>query len=457
MGTSSHLSSRPTFALIISGRKASMDDLLFPKKDSMKPPILVTSCWGCGVEQGDGERFKQCPKCVEYKLVPAKFCSNQCFHSSWRRHKVWHTEQARTIIQSANLQGPSESALQSLAERSEYDSCLAQASRAMSNADLISARTILQKAIKLDPTRPEAYHNLATCAMASGHRIQTAFYFERSIERWALVALTGVIGGREIEKERHPFWAMEQWSSTIDFLTRDLVSEEMKEQKKPEWFQNDGLLKLVTAIALKSCDSEYSVKKKARLSLLRAFAINGIIKDGNFQTNAPIPPDLSSDELLDAAGCFRFVVATARAGNDLGLRDEDIDAYNAHIRVCTNLATLKMTEEVNKMSMSRESKRQSVPAVGSWVVCRAAKHKALPNVHFENSFGQVIGSLNTDGMIPVKVQGATADTTVMLSPVNLVQSPQNEQSNALVACLERETQWKFMASIFEGLVEQGLL
>jgi len=56
------------------------------------PPVV---CWGCGVAEAAGAaRFQRCPKCLEIKRIPAKFCSKACFASAWPRHKQWHADGA---------------------------------------------------------------------------------------------------------------------------------------------------------------------------------------------------------------------------------------------------------------------------------------------------------------------------------------------------------------------------
>jgi len=436
-----------------------MEDLFFSKSDSNKKAAAkpATTCWACGVEQGRGERFKQCPKCVEYKVIPAKFCSDACFHSSWKRHKAWHAEQKRQLSQVASLPHNPE-ALAAFAQRSEYDAHLAEANTRINTVDIVGATNVLRKAVTLDSSRPEAYFDLAICSEASGHRKQAAFYYERSIERWALVALTGVIGGGEIEQERHPCWSLEQWSTAIDFVTRMYLTQEFVNHSKPEWFRVDGLLKIVSKIAVDftKADAKSSMKKKARLSLLQAFAASGIISGGTFHKESSLVGTQSSEDLLEAAACFRFVVVAARAGTDLGLRSQDIDAYSSHVRTCTNLAELKMTQEVSRLGIGGEVSRPATPTVGSWVAIYSRQDESLSDA-LNGKFGQVLGVPNGEGKVPVKVQDMVEDGPQLLSPASLVESPQNTRANALVACLESDTQWTFMGSIFEALNEQGIL
>ena len=56
------------------------------------PPVV---CWGCGAAETAGAaQFQRCPKCLEIKRIPAKFCSKACFASAWPRHKQWHADVA---------------------------------------------------------------------------------------------------------------------------------------------------------------------------------------------------------------------------------------------------------------------------------------------------------------------------------------------------------------------------
>ena len=48
------------------------------------------ACWGCGLEPPTGTHFKRCPTCVDLKLPPAPFCSEECQAEHWPRHKQLH-------------------------------------------------------------------------------------------------------------------------------------------------------------------------------------------------------------------------------------------------------------------------------------------------------------------------------------------------------------------------------
>ena len=65
--------------------------------------IPVICCWGCGVDGGEAHSFKNCPKCIELSMVPARFCSKSCFASHWKRHREWHAQRAERLEASINL------------------------------------------------------------------------------------------------------------------------------------------------------------------------------------------------------------------------------------------------------------------------------------------------------------------------------------------------------------------
>ena len=48
------------------------------------------ACWGCGLEPPTGAHFRRCPTCVDLKLPPAPFCSEECQAEHWPRHKQLH-------------------------------------------------------------------------------------------------------------------------------------------------------------------------------------------------------------------------------------------------------------------------------------------------------------------------------------------------------------------------------
>ena len=137
-------------------------------------------CWGCGVEQGDGVRFKQCPLCAEDKVHSGYFCGKDCLVKHWKRHKLWHEK----IAQLMALTGESPDELLSEereharkerearrcreAERGapkecpEYDALLATGAQALGEMRLSDAKGAFDEALVLDASRSEAHHNLGT-------------------------------------------------------------------------------------------------------------------------------------------------------------------------------------------------------------------------------------------------------------------------------------------------------
>lgn len=51
---------------------------------------VALKCQGCGKAAPKGVKFLSCPKCVELRIHPNEFCSQQCFASSWSEHKSIH-------------------------------------------------------------------------------------------------------------------------------------------------------------------------------------------------------------------------------------------------------------------------------------------------------------------------------------------------------------------------------
>ena len=49
-----------------------------------KPEKPLKNCWGCGAVD-EKKSFKICPKCKDFNVIPACFCSDKCFKENWKR------------------------------------------------------------------------------------------------------------------------------------------------------------------------------------------------------------------------------------------------------------------------------------------------------------------------------------------------------------------------------------
>lgn len=109
---------------------AQLVDFAEPVRDT------ASDCWGCRRPEGGcgaAMRFKSCERCVELKLIPAKFCSKDCFRAAWPRHSEWHEEQkSRVDMDTVAERGEHdaqklEQKLEELRAKSSYDELIADA------------------------------------------------------------------------------------------------------------------------------------------------------------------------------------------------------------------------------------------------------------------------------------------------------------------------------------------
>eukprot|EP01064_Diplonema_japonicum_P034667 TRINITY_DN7275_c1_g1_i1.p1 TRINITY_DN7275_c1_g1~~TRINITY_DN7275_c1_g1_i1.p1 ORF type:complete len:1429 (+),score=318.23 TRINITY_DN7275_c1_g1_i1:67-4353(+) len=74
--------------------------------DSVGPSYLSSAplghviCSGCGTTC---PKLNRCPKCIELKLPPSYFCSQECFKESWKAHKKTHAS-SNIFVQMADLE-----------------------------------------------------------------------------------------------------------------------------------------------------------------------------------------------------------------------------------------------------------------------------------------------------------------------------------------------------------------
>ena len=138
------------------------------------------SCWGCGAVAPPGIKFQECERCFEENFASCYFCSKECFQRSWKRHRAWHKYMTTTIIPKfthvvesidrgkgpARLMETFDSRWDS--SEDDYDRCLLLGEKMVFEQKMKAAAKVLRRAIRLDPTRPDAYERLAGVLAISG-------------------------------------------------------------------------------------------------------------------------------------------------------------------------------------------------------------------------------------------------------------------------------------------------
>eukprot|EP00961_Rhodomonas_salina_P284014 3838631-Rhodomonas_salina.1 len=222
-----------------------------------------TVCWGCGAKEIDAH-FKSCPKCLEQSryLLPAKFCSNECFKTAWPRHKKWHKKQlkeweryeTRRPASPGSDEGEEEGWVvdteehdpEARAARAKYNTLLRQGIAYMDArpSNLRKAAKFLQKAIEENPRRPEAYGRLADCYELSNHLERCWEMCTRAIEEWAHYTFVTFT-----HDDTPPEYEMAQWSFAVVRLMRQWLKSK---RATPRWHSCDRLLKMTTKMMLEN-------------------------------------------------------------------------------------------------------------------------------------------------------------------------------------------------------------
>lgn len=147
-------------------------------------------CWGCGKAEEGEVKFQRCPNCIEAKLPNSYFCSTECFHANWKRHKVYHKEQKPMMASHKAAQQRTE-AIESTnqiyadAVTNPKDTVAQQVARGalhMARNDLHKAEKAFRLAINAEPACTAAYHNLAVVLSRSNKRTEACTYAMRAAD-----------------------------------------------------------------------------------------------------------------------------------------------------------------------------------------------------------------------------------------------------------------------------------
>lgn len=426
----------------------SLSNFLVNRPRPDKPTI---KCWGCGKEEDSSTEkvFMCCPRCIKANVLAANFCSQECFRASWPRHKQWHAdhEKQEKVTGNVNFFPTNEKALRDLSGRSTYDAFIVESGALLNTRDFVGAQKILRRAQKLDSRRPEAYFDQALCYERSGQEEDAIDLYTQAADRWAFVALTGFLGDGKIEEARHPTWAMEQWVLTVDNVMQILVRQKYspsQKQSPPSWYVHDATLKRVTKLALDKtqADPDSLPGKRRDMLLMHAYTLSGIVSRGLFHTEASIPEDRTSDELMEAATCFQCAV-------DLGECDKNqSDLYTSHAQVMMAAARAWREQE------SRTGDTERAPRAGTLVFIRGLTSPV--GLKMNNKLGLVLGKGPPESSDRLIVQVDGVSGRPLLKPSNLFKMPLKDDCVALLACLEEKKKWAFLRPVLDRILD-GLL
>jgi tetratricopeptide (TPR) repeat protein len=228
---------------------------------------FLEPCWGCGVEQTDEKRFKQCPLCAAEQVRSGYFCGKECLVKNWKRHKLWREKMAEiklltgenphTIIEEEREITRKELVARHCreAERGapkdcpEYDEVLARGARALNAGRHPEAKRAFEAAIALDPERGEAHYNMGTLYTqkfeyppATRHYLDAMECMQRGTQLWGLSATSAytTINSASCKNMSRPKWMR---SSEMMLETALLASEACPDDAKALGMIGDAMMR----------------------------------------------------------------------------------------------------------------------------------------------------------------------------------------------------------------------
>lgn len=175
----------------------------------MESTILEIKCSGCGkVEKPNEEKFQACSKCMEIKMLPDMYCSEECFRLDWKTHKKKHREfsaekaehlkaskEEVTFMTSSN-RFMRRIGMKNNNKHTHFAYMMNAIKTASTRMDYDRAESLCRKAISLYPFVPEPYKELAIMKLRTNTsslraRQDAARLLEASMEKTAQLLLNG--------------------------------------------------------------------------------------------------------------------------------------------------------------------------------------------------------------------------------------------------------------------------
>ena len=455
------------------------------KEKNKKTPLVkvLKVCWGCNRKEEKGQApFRNCSKCVELKVLPSLFCSNECLRENWPRHKAWHKELTSSVDAVQWCRGTEEGIeiMKKMSDEQDtnttngiYAKLCIDGNKLMHSMNFDEARRKFRKAQKLDPRLPDAYGYIG-CLYAVSRQFEEAMTsMEGGVERWAFVAVTGKYGDGDFDvafgsiqlktKAAQQQWAIGQFVEILYSLLDQFTSrQEGLARKKPNWYRRDAVLKRVTRFLVGAlCESLSATKKICgqdetgvlnKLIMAQtwhAHVLAGSIKNGvldasnnglldaNISVCTDLPKDRTMEDLEEAAASFNAAaiieedyakLVLARHGLNTAGDKEMFQAYAAS--VTWNAERMKAGLSQNKSPFYE----------GCWVVVFGLTSSAGQSLN--KKLGLVTNANQNQGRLTVQIDGL--DEPKSLKTQNLMVIPMDDKDVALISCLPDKSQWTCM-------------
>ncbi len=423
------------------------------------------SCWGCGREQNqeEGEQFKACSKCVDLGMVPARFCSQECFKEHWPRHKAWHKEFKKHTDDVRKFREEKNKNKKIAAEREkglgtqnseeddnendydidwtqnaedidivDYEVLVKHGDEYYEKIDFNTAIEIYKKAIKLDPRRPEGYMNHGVCLRASKELDQSVRYLEYALERWALTALTATLGEGYIQEDQKDKYATNNWAECIYLLMQDYLSEDFKHRRKPDWFCDDQVCIRVTKLALDKFQKRDDImeKKLRMMKIQHGTIMGGLFSGGILKKDQPIFRR-TPEELSKAAEQFFDVY------NMDGYPDSQM-----HQSRCEQLLTMSVAMSQQNGPVATRLDQPLPVFKGAWITLDGLTSDNGEAMN--GKLGLVKRITTVDKVEKVEVQVEDVKETKFFKKDNVTRLPMLDTTISLLATLAVDDQWKYM-------------
>ncbi len=406
------------------------------------------TCWGCDKVQGDGEKFKNCPLCLEKKITPCRFCSDECFREHWKRHKEWHKSLDRKL--EGRKLGAKEGAMilksfkedkRSLEQGDNYGSQCIDARMMLSRGNHAKSKKKLKKLIRDEPDRPEAYSFMGSVYLASNQRKEAVHYMESGNERWAIACLSSTIGTIPYKGlYSYDHWMKNLFNAYVEYMLDASLP-------KPYWFDNDASLICIGNAMLSFYErpESYELIKEHMSRELRdtyvtqakvlcgTYCRNMRMMDVIFLDNQKAPDERTREDLEKSIEYFtKAIVLTNEKSIDGYFCDQAFYVFVDQVK-----AMLRAMSREEKIHISRDDK--DFLFAGCWIItCGSTEN--IPSLN--RKVGLITEVDKKNSRFKVKIDKLENET--FLRAENISKLSMNEKTFALISCLETETRWSYV-------------
>ena len=342
---------------------------------------LGERCYGCGKPDTDNS-FKSCSTCREMKLVPLRFCSDECLEQSWPKHKQFHKQQ-RKIVQTgkeSDQWGETDTIgvkkviaeLRAGAGGKAYSAAYARGLEHFAKKHWSKAAKKLEEAIQLNPASPEAYFSLGCTMECSGHFAPAAQAYLQSCERY----------GTSTSQRR-------KWACAVAHAFHVLNSQACRTMPKPEWWDDEGLQQIsseVIAAILRGVPTQRTGKRAKTLEAIGGIGAAGdgqiaiswemrgtiMCKSGLWPSAGRWLP--SKEDCEKAATCFENA-----AKLEVQPRKKESHLKNAHM--CRNhaISSRWLSAGINSLAISGNQLEQNF-----WQILTTPRALPVANLDYQN-------------------------------------------------------------------------